>query len=288
MAYKYYLRAAERGHIRGALHLADIWTTGLPGYVNRRPSDAVLLDTSYFIYFTSHIWYFLISWLTCLFNFWQVGKMGSWAQWIPGQHLKESLGFISQEWHVIFSSIHTYHDPEQATWLQLQQIYYSRLFNRFSSLLYYTIAAELGYAAAQFNVAYLCEQNTVCCRNVHVKFFFVSCCVMVMLLFYSLQSFLDTIFTLYANREVFWILLLHCIVCGDITTSQHKVKILTLTVNPLLLKLKYLQTCKNILYFILILFSLQPWSGWVTCCMRGRSTGRRTYFRQQRCTNWQH
>lgn len=42
MAYKYYLKAAERGHIRGAIQLADIWTTGIPGFVNRRPEDAVL------------------------------------------------------------------------------------------------------------------------------------------------------------------------------------------------------------------------------------------------------
>lgn len=34
------------------------------------------------------------------------------------------------------------------------------------SLLYYMMAAEAGYAAAQFNVAYLCEQNTVSWRNV--------------------------------------------------------------------------------------------------------------------------
>lgn len=43
MAYKYYLKSAERGHIRGAIHLADIWTTGIPHHVRRRASDAVLL-----------------------------------------------------------------------------------------------------------------------------------------------------------------------------------------------------------------------------------------------------
>ncbi|TDH14660.1 hypothetical protein EPR50_G00022620 [Perca flavescens] len=42
MAYQYYLKSAERGHIRGAIHLASIWTTGIPGRVNRHPSDAVL------------------------------------------------------------------------------------------------------------------------------------------------------------------------------------------------------------------------------------------------------
>lgn len=42
MAYKYYLKSAERGHIRGAIQLADVWTTGIPGFVDRRPEDAVL------------------------------------------------------------------------------------------------------------------------------------------------------------------------------------------------------------------------------------------------------
>lgn len=43
-----------------------------------------------------------------------------------------------------------------------------RRLDRFPSLLYYTMAAESGYAAAQFNVAYLCEQHAVsppCSRN---------------------------------------------------------------------------------------------------------------------------
>ncbi|GAA6232699.1 protein sel-1 homolog 3-like [Lates japonicus] len=100
MAYKYYLRAAERGHIRGALHLADIWTTGLPGYVNRRPSDAVL-----------------------------------WVKWAA-----EHNGYLGS---ILRKALDSYLKNDM-----------------FNSLLYYTIAAELGYAAAQFNVAYLCEQNT--------------------------------------------------------------------------------------------------------------------------------
>lgn len=108
MAYQYYLKSAERGHIRGAVQLADIWTTGIPGRVNRRPSDAVLLVTSLVFYSTSHIWPFLLSWLKCLFNWLQVGKVGSWAQRLPGQHLTESLGFVSQEWHVIIFSAHTW------------------------------------------------------------------------------------------------------------------------------------------------------------------------------------
>lgn len=58
-AYQYYLKSAERGHIRGPIYVADTWTTGIPGRVNRRPADAVLLATSLFIYFTPHIWLFL-------------------------------------------------------------------------------------------------------------------------------------------------------------------------------------------------------------------------------------
>lgn len=41
-AYKYYVKAAERGHIRGAISLAEVWTTGIPGLVGRHPADAVL------------------------------------------------------------------------------------------------------------------------------------------------------------------------------------------------------------------------------------------------------
>ncbi|CAJ1065052.1 protein sel-1 homolog 3 [Xyrichtys novacula] len=42
MAYQYFLKSAQRGHIRGAVKLAETWTTGIPGRVDRRPSDAVL------------------------------------------------------------------------------------------------------------------------------------------------------------------------------------------------------------------------------------------------------
>lgn len=121
MAYQYYLKSAGRGHIKGAVLLANIWTTGIPGHVNRRPLDAVLLATYPFIYFMSRIWFSHVSCLKCLFNWLQVGEVGSWAQRIPGQHLAESPGFVSQEWHVIFFSIHTWRDPDQVTWLQLQQ-----------------------------------------------------------------------------------------------------------------------------------------------------------------------
>lgn len=42
LAYKYYMKAAERGHIRGAVSLAEVWTTGIAGLVGRRPEDALL------------------------------------------------------------------------------------------------------------------------------------------------------------------------------------------------------------------------------------------------------
>ncbi|XP_026150238.1 protein sel-1 homolog 3 isoform X2 [Mastacembelus armatus] len=100
MAYKYYLKSAERGHIRGATLLADFWTTGIPGHVNRRPSDAVL-----------------------------------WVKWAA-----EHNGYLGT---VLRKGLDSYLKSDT-----------------FSSLLYYLMAAEMGYAAAQFNVAYLCEQNT--------------------------------------------------------------------------------------------------------------------------------
>lgn len=100
MAYQYYLKSAERGHIRGAVQIADIWTTGMPGYVNRRPSDAVL-----------------------------------WAKWAA-----EHNGYLGS---ILRKALDSYLKSDM-----------------FSSLLYYMMAAESGYAAAQFNVAYLCEQNT--------------------------------------------------------------------------------------------------------------------------------
>ncbi|KAK6296495.1 hypothetical protein J4Q44_G00326370 [Coregonus suidteri] len=42
MAYTYYLKSAQRGNIDGSIQLADVWTTGIPGRVKRRPADAVL------------------------------------------------------------------------------------------------------------------------------------------------------------------------------------------------------------------------------------------------------
>ncbi|XP_044057683.1 protein sel-1 homolog 3 isoform X2 [Siniperca chuatsi] len=101
MAYQYYLKSAERGHIRGAIHLADIWTTGIPGHINRRPSDAVL-----------------------------------WVKWAA-----EHNGYLGS---ILRKALDSYLKSDM-----------------FGSLLYYIMAAESGYAAAQFNVAYLCEQNTL-------------------------------------------------------------------------------------------------------------------------------
>ncbi|XP_047449523.1 protein sel-1 homolog 3 [Mugil cephalus] len=100
MAYRHYLRSAERGHIRGAVLLADIWTTGIPGLVNRHPSDAVL-----------------------------------WAKWAAEQN-----GYLGS---ILRKSLNAYLES-----------------NMLSSLLHYLMAAEAGFAPAQFNVAYLCEENT--------------------------------------------------------------------------------------------------------------------------------
>ncbi|CAK6968947.1 protein sel-1 homolog 3 [Scomber scombrus] len=100
MAYKYYLKAAQRGNIRGAIQVADIWNTGISGLVNRRPSDAVL-----------------------------------WVKWAA-----EHNGYLGS---ILRKALDSYLKSDM-----------------FSSLLCYMMAAEMGYAPAQFNVAYLCEQNT--------------------------------------------------------------------------------------------------------------------------------
>ncbi|XP_032358274.1 protein sel-1 homolog 3 [Etheostoma spectabile] len=99
MAYQYYLKSAERGHISGAVHLASIWTTGIPGRVNRHPSDAVL-----------------------------------WVKWAA-----EHNGYLGS---ILRKALDSYLKSDM-----------------FSSLLYYMMAAESGYSPAQFNVAYLCDQN---------------------------------------------------------------------------------------------------------------------------------
>ncbi|XP_031719436.1 protein sel-1 homolog 3 [Anarrhichthys ocellatus] len=98
-AYRYYRKSAERGHIRAAILLASIWITGIPGCVNRRPSDALL-----------------------------------WAKWAA-----EHNGYLGS---ILRKALDSYLKSDM-----------------FSSLLYYMMAAESGYSPAQFNVAYLCEQN---------------------------------------------------------------------------------------------------------------------------------
>ncbi|KAM9852871.1 protein sel-1 homolog 3 [Aulostomus maculatus] len=99
MAYKYYMKAAERGNIRGAIQIADIWTTGIPGYVDRRPTHAVL-----------------------------------WAKWAA-----EHNGYLGR---ILRRALDSYLRSDML-----------------SSLFSYMMSAEMGFAAAQFNAAYLCDQN---------------------------------------------------------------------------------------------------------------------------------
>ncbi|XP_041850144.1 protein sel-1 homolog 3 [Melanotaenia boesemani] len=99
MAYKYYLKSAERAHVKGAVQLAEIWTTGIPGYVKRYPSDAAL-----------------------------------WVKWAA-----EHNGYLGS---ILQKALDSYLKSDMLI-----------------SLLYYMMVAESGYAPAQFNVAYICEQN---------------------------------------------------------------------------------------------------------------------------------
>ncbi|KAM4627603.1 protein sel-1 homolog 3 [Polymixia lowei] len=98
-AYKYYKKSAQRGHISGALLVSEMWATGIPGHVDRHPSDAVL-----------------------------------WAKWAA-----EHNGYLGS---VLRKALDSYLKNDMLT-----------------SLLYYLMAAESGFAVAQFNMAYLCEQN---------------------------------------------------------------------------------------------------------------------------------
>ncbi|XP_076002630.1 protein sel-1 homolog 3 [Genypterus blacodes] len=99
MAFKYYMKAAEREHITGAVHVANFWTTGISGHVNRRVSDAIL------------------------FAKWAAEHNG-----YLGSVLRKALDFYLKG-------------------------------DMLKSLLHYMMAAESGYEPAQFNVAYLCDQN---------------------------------------------------------------------------------------------------------------------------------
>lgn len=42
MAYHYYLRSAQRGHVDGAIAVAEMWNRGLPNQMRRLPEQAVL------------------------------------------------------------------------------------------------------------------------------------------------------------------------------------------------------------------------------------------------------
>lgn len=90
------------------------------------------------------------------------------------------------------------------------------------------MAAESGYAAAQFNVAYLCEQHTV-------SYWYISWSLGVLeleaLSFIHLQHFYRYISLMCMSSKVFWILTLHQTACGGITTLRSKTKILTVMVN---------------------------------------------------------
>ncbi|KAJ8368479.1 hypothetical protein SKAU_G00085070 [Synaphobranchus kaupii] len=99
MAYTYYLKAANREHIVGAIRLAEVWNSGIPGLVKRLPLDAVL-----------------------------------WVKWASEQN-----GFLGA---VLRKALDAYFRQD---WLP--------------ALIYYLMAAETGFASAQFNVAYLCEHN---------------------------------------------------------------------------------------------------------------------------------
>ncbi|KAJ0063446.1 hypothetical protein NL108_002757, partial [Boleophthalmus pectinirostris] len=100
LAYQFFLKAANRGHIKAANLVAEIWTTGLPAYVDRKPLDAV--------------------------------RLSKWAA--------EHNGYLGR---VLWRGLDSY--------LKNDMLH---------SLLFYLMAAECGFAVAQFNMAYLCEQNT--------------------------------------------------------------------------------------------------------------------------------
>ncbi|KAK7883333.1 hypothetical protein WMY93_029507 [Mugilogobius chulae] len=100
LAYEYFLKSSNRGHIKAANQVAEFWTTGISEYVDRRPLDAV--------------------------------RLTKWAA--------EHNGYLGS---VLRRGLDSY----------LKN-------NMLSSLLFYLMAAESGFATAQFNAAFLCEQNT--------------------------------------------------------------------------------------------------------------------------------
>ncbi|XP_062408605.1 protein sel-1 homolog 3 [Sardina pilchardus] len=99
MAYHYFLKSAQRGHVDGAITVAELWHKGIPSHISRRPNHAVL-----------------------------------WAKWASEQN-----GYLGR---VLRKGLDAY---LKAEWLM--------------ALIHYLMAAESGFASAQFNMAYLCEQN---------------------------------------------------------------------------------------------------------------------------------
>ncbi|XP_041918997.1 protein sel-1 homolog 3 isoform X1 [Alosa sapidissima] len=99
MAYHYFLKSAQRGHVDGAITLAEVWNKGIPNHMSRLPNHAVL-----------------------------------WAKWASEQN-----GYLGR---VLRKGLDAYFKEK---WLM--------------ALIHYLMAAESGFASAQFNVAYLCEQN---------------------------------------------------------------------------------------------------------------------------------
>ncbi|KAJ3590927.1 hypothetical protein NHX12_008875 [Muraenolepis orangiensis] len=100
MAYKCYLKSAQRGHVTGAVLLSGMLTRGIPGRLPRRPADAAL-----------------------------------WSKWAS-----EHNGYLGS---VLRKALNSHLNNQ-----------------RLMSLFYYLMAAESGYAAAQFNAAHICEENS--------------------------------------------------------------------------------------------------------------------------------
>lgn len=71
------------------------------------------------------------------------------------------------------------------------------------------MAAESGYSPAQFNVAYICDQNTVSCISYMYNVDF------------KIESRSNVFFR---SRLVSWIPLMLHAACGDITISQSRVR----------------------------------------------------------------
>uniref|UniRef100_I3KJJ3 Protein sel-1 homolog 3 n=1 Tax=Oreochromis niloticus TaxID=8128 RepID=I3KJJ3_ORENI len=123
-----------------ALNLGVIYSQGLyPG----KPANQV---TNYFLFISIHMHYYL-----CLDQNVFLTDC-RWVKWAA-----EHNGYLGS---VLHKALDAYLKSDV-----------------FTSLLYYMMAAEAGYAVAQFNVAYLCEQNLVSNRNVNLKFVSINLCI---------------------------------------------------------------------------------------------------------------